>query len=85
MGQCFSRRREPSERHGENTDISRQSGRARAKRHIDTKEVAGQSAGIQTDCLIERAESTKPSGRPHEVGLPIEDTASKEGGGATGM
>ena len=32
---------------------------------MDTKEVTGQSAGIQTDCLTERAESTKPSSRTY--------------------
>ena len=52
---------------------------------MDTKEVTGQSAGIQTDCLTECAESTKSSGRTHEVRLPIEDTASNVGEGVTGI
>ena len=85
MEQRFSRRRRPSEHHGENTDITRQSKTRRIERHIDTEEMTGPSARIQTDHLTELAESTKPSGRPHKVRLPIEDTASNEGGGATGM
>ena len=85
MGQRFSRRRRPSERHGENSDITRQSGRGQVERRIDAADVTGQSTTIQTDRLTERAESTKPSGRPHKVRLPIEDTASNEGEGATGM
>ena len=52
---------------------------------MDTKEMTGQLAGTQTDCLTERAKSTKPSRRPHKGRLPIEDTASKEREGATGM
>ena len=66
-------------------DFTRQSGRRQAHRHIDTADMAGPLARIQTDCLTERAESTKPSGRAHKVRLPIEDTASNEGEGATGM
>ena len=85
MEQRFSRHHPPSEHHGENTDITRQSKRRRIERHMDTKELTGQSATIQTDLLTESAESTKPSGRSHEVRLPIEDTASNKGEGATGM
>ena len=82
MGQRFSRRPRLSKRREENRDVTRRSGRRQAQRHVDTEDVARQSASIQTDC---RTESTKPSGRKNENGLSGDDTASNPGEGATGM